>query len=109
MSKAAIATTIFLLAFALLIQNTCPKGFAGKSSLAAFCSRCPQEQAHRSAFEGATFSSIAKAPVHLPIYVLDIPSMQPAFRLSAISIPQPDITNTYKNTSPDELFQPPRA
>ncbi len=94
---------------ALLIQNTCPHGFAGKSSVASTCSHCPMKQEHKKVFEGTAFSSITKAPAHLPMYVLDTPNTKPAFQLAALATSQPVMPNTYKNAAPDELFQPPRA
>ena len=38
-----LRSIIFLLAFALLIQNTCPHGFAGKTAVARACTNCPYE------------------------------------------------------------------
>jgi len=98
-----------LLVIALLIQNTCPKGFAGKSTVTASCSHCPLKQAHKPVAESGKPGITSHAPVHLPMYVLDLPDTQPAFRLMAAASPQPAIPNTYKNTAPDELLQPPRA
>lgn len=97
------------LIIALLIQNTCPHGFAGKSSVAMSCSQCLQKQAHKAAFDATTLSSIAKAPAHLPMFVLDMPGTKPAFRFAVTTIPQPIIPNTYRNAAPKGLLQPPRA
>ena len=107
--KYRVSMILFLLIVALLVQNTCPQGFAGKSTVAASCSHCPQKHTHRLATEGNTLSSISPAPAHLPMYVLDVPSTRPIFRLVAAASPQPVIPNTYKNTAPDELLHPPRA
>jgi hypothetical protein len=107
--KHQISIVLFLLIFALLVQNTCPQGFAGKSTVAASCSHCPHKQAHKPAMEGNTISSISQAPAHLPMYVLASPNTQPTFRLVAIASLQPILPNTYKNTAPDELLHPPRA
>jgi hypothetical protein len=104
-----MTSLIFLLVAALFIQNTCPHGFAGKSTVAASCSHCPHKHTETQAMEGKAFSSISPAPVHLPMYVLDIPDTKPVFRLEATTSPQPAIPNTYKNTATDELLQPPRA
>ena len=104
-----ISIVLFLLIFALLVQNTCPQGFAGKSAVAASCSHCPQKQMHKPATEGDTLSSISHAPAHLPMYVLDIPNTQPTFRLIMTASSQPVIPNIYTNTAPDELLRPPRA
>jgi hypothetical protein len=100
---------LLLLIVALLIQNTCPQGFAGKSTVAASCSHCPQKQAHTPVSESDTLGSISHAPAHLPMYVLDIPNTQPTFRLIATASSQPVIPNIYTNTAPDERLHPPRA
>jgi len=100
---------ILLLMFTLLIQNTCPHGFAGKSSVTASCSQCPYKQTHAPATEGKALGSISNASAHLPMFVLDVPITKPIFRLTPIASPQPVIPNTYKNTAPDELLHPPRA
>ncbi len=109
MMRFQINIILLLLIFALLIQNTCPHGFAGKSTVALTCSHCPQKQAHKPASEGTIFSSITKTPAHLPIFVLDMSNTQPTFRLAAIDIPQQVIPNTYANAAPDELLKPPRS
>ncbi len=98
-----------LLVIGLLIQNACPKGLAGKSTVTASCSHCPLKQVHKPMTESGTPGITSHAPVHLPMYVLDMPDTQPAFLLMAATSPQPVISNTYKNTAPDELLQPPRA
>jgi len=104
-----ISILLFLLIFALLVQNTCPHGFAGKSTVASTCSHCPQKQTHKSATEGDRVSSISHAPAHLPMYVLDIPDTQPTFRLLMTASSPPVIPNIYTNTAPDELLHPPRT
>lgn len=104
-----IQIILLLLVFALLVQNTCPHGFAGKSTVAATCSHCPWKQMHNPPTETEQLSFASHPTAHLPIYVLDMPNTQPAFRLSAIASPQPVIPNTYKNATPDELLHPPRA
>ena len=98
-----------LLIVALLIQNTCPQGFAGKSTVAASCSRCPQMQVHTPPPENGLVSTASHPTARLPMYVLDIPSTQHLFRLMSIASPQPVIPSIYENNTPDELLPPPRA
>jgi len=98
-----------LLIFALLVQNTCPQGFAGKSTVTATCSHCPLKQTLKPAALGDKLGITSHAPRHLPMYVLDMPNTQPTFRLVAIASVHPFIPNTYKDTAPSELLQPPRA
>jgi hypothetical protein len=107
--KFRVSIILFFLISTLLVQNTCPKGFAGKSTVTASCSHCPLKQTCKPVTEGNTFSSISYASAHLPMYVLDLPSTQPIFRLAAIASSQPVTPTTYKNTAPDELLRPPRA
>lgn len=107
--RCRIYMLLSLLIIALLIQNTCPMGFAGKSTVASTCSHCPQKQSHKTFFQGSAFSSVTKAPAHLPMYVLDMPVTQPACRLAAVASPQPVIPYLYRSTAPAELLQPPRG
>ncbi len=107
--RSAISILLVLLSISLLIQNTCPQGRAGKSTVAASCGHCPMKQAHQPTPAAGKPVIVSHSPVHLPMYVLDIPNTRPSFRLAAIAIPQPVIPNTYKNTAPDEFLQPPRA
>ncbi len=105
----AVSAVIALLIFSLLIQNTCPHGFAGKSAVAASCSHCPMKGSHHQAPGSGKLSIFSHSTAHLPMYVLDLPNTRPIFRLAAIALPRPVVLNTYKNTAPDELLQPPRA
>ena len=100
---------IALLSLSLALQNTCPQGFAGKSSAAPTCGHCPHKPAHAAGVDLSVASLSAHSTAHPPMFLLDIPDTQPTFRLDALQVPQPVIPNTYKNTSPDELLQPPRA
>ncbi len=98
-----------LLIFALLIQNTCPQGLAGKSSVVSQCSHCPYKQQHRPAPTGGETGILSHATSHPPLFVLDIPDTRPTFGLAALATPKPVIPNAYKNAAPEELLQPPRA
>jgi hypothetical protein len=108
-----VLTVIFLLIVALLIQNTCPKGFAGKSTVvsASACSHCPHKHFNKPMplNDRIVVANASDAQAHLPLFVLDTPDTKPAFLLEATASPQPAIPNTYKNTAPDGLLQPPRA
>ncbi len=102
-------TIIALLIFALLIQNTCPHGFAGKSTVFASCSHCPHKQMFKSYGESGQLSIISNHMADMPLFVLEMPNPQPTFQLVLIASPQPIIPNSYKNTVPDELLRPPQA
>lgn len=107
--RISVYPILLLLITALFIQNTCPRGFSGKSTVVATCSHCPQKQMHRTITDGDNFSVISQPETRLPMYVLDLPGIQPAFRLASLASPRPVIPNTYKDTDPDELLQPPSA
>ena len=99
---------ILFLVFALLVQNTCPRGFAGRSTVFASCSHCPHKQMLKSPVETRP-GIISHGSVHLPLFVLEMPESQPALRLVSAPCPQPVIPNNYKNAFPDELLRPPQA
>jgi hypothetical protein len=102
-------TVIALLIFALLIQNTCPHGFAGRSMVLASCSHCPHKQMLKSQAEIGQLSVISTPLVHMPLFVLEMQNPHPAFRLMSVASLQPVMPNGYKNTLPDELLRPPHA
>ena len=102
-------TIIALLIFALLIQNTCPHGFAGKSTVFASCSQSLHKQMLNAHTERGQLNVISKHLVHMPLFVLEMPNSHPAFQLLPVASPQSVITNSYKKTLPDELLRPPHA
>jgi len=101
--------TIALLIFALLIQNTCPHGFAGKSTVFASCSQCPHKQMLKAHPENGQLNIISKYLVHMPLFVLEMPNSRPTFQFLSAASSQPAIPNSYKNTFPDELLRPPHV
>jgi hypothetical protein len=102
-------TIISFLVFALLIQNTCPFGMAGKSTVAASCSHCTHKQVLTPpSLDGqATIVSDHASP--FPLYVLAIPQPHPALRLMPAASPRSSIPNSYKDALPEEHLRPPRA
>ncbi len=102
---------IVVLAFALLIQNTCMHGYAGKSAVFASssCSHCPYKQMHKAPAANDRSSIISNHPDHLPLFVLEMPNPLPVFRLEPAAYPQPIILSAYKKSFPNELLRPPHA
>lgn len=101
---------IFLLVFALLIQNTCPFGAAGKSAVAASCGNCPLKHGFHPATAGGQKNLAPDAsPAHFPLYVFAVPKTVHVFQ------PQPAVSkptilaDRYKDALPEELLRPPRA
>jgi hypothetical protein len=100
---------IFILAFALLLQNTCPFGAAGKSTVALSCMNCPMHHSHIVIPGGqknlvADFSSI-----HFPLYVFAVPKTIHTFQLDPLKSMRFVLADNYKDISPEELLRPPRA
>ncbi len=100
---------IFILAFALLIQNTCPHGFAGKSSVAAACKNCPMKKHQSVTSEGQKTFSSNPSQVHFPLFVFAVPKTIHTFQLNPIEIVRPILIDRYKDALPDELLRPPQA
>jgi hypothetical protein len=100
---------IALLTFALLVQNTCPFGAAGKSSVAAACNHCPLQHNFTVSADGQKELVFDPSPVHYPLYVFSIPKTVHTFRPSPIQPAQPLLEDNYQDALPDELLRPPRA
>src|SRR5512143_3149541 len=60
---------ILLLALALLIQNTCPFGAAGKSTVSYACGHCQMKHAVTASPIGQKQLVSDSASVHFPLYV----------------------------------------
>jgi len=108
MMKARFQPIIFILAFALFIQNTCPFGAAGKSTVAASCGHCSLYQGFVIASGGQKNYVPPVTPVHFPPYVFSVPQMLHSFRLDPVKSAQP-VVDTYRNIAPGELLRPPGA
>ncbi len=100
---------IFILAFALLIQNTCPHGFAGKSSVAATCKHCPMKQHQNMTPDAQQKISSAQSQNHFPLFVFSVPKTIHTFQLSPVKTVRPVLADRYKDALPDELLRPPQA
>lgn len=135
--KLASWPIIFLLVFALLVQNTCLHGFAGMTSftgdhghcpamittvafpggqkipssdLPSNCGHCPSMTSTVASPDGPKLlSSDRHIPVNFPMYVFTVPKTALAVHLQRQRPPQPTLVNGYKDALPDELLKPPRA
>jgi len=101
---------IFLLSFALLIQNTCPFGAAGKSAVAsASCADCPLKHVVVVSQDGQNKLLSAVSAVHFPHYIFDVSETIPSLQISPITSEGPVLAKDYKDALPDELLRPPRT
>ena len=104
-----LRSIIFILAFALLIQNTCPFGAAGKSTVAESCKNCPMQHSLTVTTDGQKHLVSDASSVHFPLYVFAVPKTIHTFELDPIKSPRPVLADNYKDALPDELLRPPRA
>jgi hypothetical protein len=104
-----LRSIIFLLAFALLIQNTCPHGFAGKTAVARACANCPMKYNLMVQLDGQDKIASGAFSVHFPLYVFEAPKTVHTFQPESIKSARPVLASGYKNALPDELLRPPRA
>jgi hypothetical protein len=104
-----IRPIIALLAFALLIQNTCPFDIAGKSTVAAHCEHCPLK--YNNTVSANTKQNIVSVPlpIHYPLYVFSLPKTIHTFQLEPIQTIRPIMADSYNDAVPAELLRPPRA
>jgi hypothetical protein len=107
--RGTLRSIIFLLTLALLVQNTCPHGFAGKTSVARTCANCPMKHHFTAPPEAQGKVLSGASSVHFPLYVLEAPKMIFTFRLYPIKSARPVLANGYTDVLPDELLRPPRA
>ncbi len=97
-----------LLAFALLIQNTCPMGAAGKSMLVSSCGHCPMKHQGSISPEGQK-KLIVYPPIHFPLYIFSVPNNTHTFQLEHTVFTRPLLANGYVDASPGRLLRPPRS
>jgi hypothetical protein len=101
---------IFLLAFALLIQNTCPFGAAGKSTVAESCKNCPMHHSFTVTADNGHKLLVSDATsVHFPLFVFSVPKTIHTFQLNPIKTIRPVLADNYTDALPDELLRPPQA
>jgi hypothetical protein len=100
---------MLLLAFALLIQNTCPYNAAGKSSVTGACGNCPLKHTFTVASDAAKNLVNDASSVHYPLYVFSVPKTVHTFSLDPVKSVKPVLADRYKDALPDELLRPPRA
>lgn len=100
---------IFLLVFALLIQNTCPFGSAGKSAVFASCAHCPLQHNGIVSPHGQPNLVAGPQSAHFPLYVFAVPKTVHTSQFSPLSSARPVLADRYKDALPDELLRPPRA
>jgi hypothetical protein len=104
-----LRSIIFLLAFALLIQNTCLHGFAGKTAVTPVCANCPMKHNLMASPDGQDKIVSDSPSTHFPLFVFAVLKAVHTFQLEPITSSRPVLSDYYQDALPDELLRPPRA
>jgi hypothetical protein len=104
-----VTSIIFLLVFALLIQNTCPLGAAGKTSAATSCHTCPSNHGLSISTDGLMSVASDSSSIHFPLYVFAVSKTIHTFRLEPIKPKRLPIGSSYADALSSEFLRPPRA
>jgi len=107
--KLKLRSIIFLLAFALLIQNTCPMGAAGRSAVAASSKNCPLKHSFIVPTDGQENLVSDSLSVHFPMFVFAVPKMLHTFQFEPITSAEAVLAKSYRDALPEELLRPPRV
>ena len=107
--KPKLCSIIFLLAFALLIQNTCPMGAAGKSSVTASCRNCPLKHSFIVPTDGQKNIVTDSSSIHFPMFIFAVPKMLHTFQFEPIASAGAVLAKSYRDALPEELLRPPRV
>ncbi|MDA8100754.1 MAG: hypothetical protein M0042_14150 [Nitrospiraceae bacterium] len=106
-------SVILLLSFALLIQNTCPRGYAGKSMVSPACGHA---MAHCHMKPGTPAASDQKGDAvaqnfssHSPFFLFAVVQPVHIFRPEPVAAVPAAPETGYIDAFPDELLRPPRA
>jgi len=99
---------LFLLALSLILQNTCPYGFAAKTAFAAEHShQCPFH--HGKTKEQGTVNDNSSKAIH-PAFVMITPFVQPSVEGLPISTDYfPLLSDRYTNPFKEPRIKPPTA
>jgi hypothetical protein len=94
--KKSVITLLFLLSFSLILQNTCPHGFAGKTAFAALYTHTCPHQHHPIKGKSAVDDNLNKV---YSAFVMAFPFVKPAIQRFAL-------TSSYVSSSSDKYINP---
>jgi hypothetical protein len=100
---------IVLLAFALLVQNTCPFGAAGKTTVTSSCSNCPSKHGIIAVPDAQNNLVSDSSSIHFPLFIFAVPKTIHTFQLDPIKSERLIFADNYTDALPDGLLRPPRA
>ena len=109
MKAVALIVVSFVLVLSLLVQNTCPHGYAGKTSVVRTCGLCshkPDQTAMQTVKMEPTFQ---KLPSHPPLFVLAFQEKMHTFQPAPVETARAFLADRYQDAAPFELLRPPHA
>jgi hypothetical protein len=104
---AKLGSIIFILA--LILQNTCPFGAAGKTTVASACTHCPSKHSMVVLPDGQHKLVFDSSSIHFPLYIFAVPKTIHTFCLELINSSPTSFVEIYVDALPDEFLRPPRA
>ncbi len=107
--KVVAFTVSFVLALSLLVQNTCPHGFAGKTSVARACGHCPHKLDATPQKTAKMEPAVKKQAAHLPLFALAVQERTAALKPAPLETAPVSLSQPYRNAEPYELLRPPHA
>ena len=102
---------LFLLAFSLVLQNTCPYGFAAKTAFAApHTHDCPLKKDHHSPSKEGDSVDGNSGKVLFPAFVFSVPDVQTVILCSQVDVDYtPLSSDNYKDPFKEPSAKPPAA
>jgi hypothetical protein len=100
---------LVILVFALLIQNTCPFGAAGKTTVAASCDHCPSKHGIIAASDAQNNLVSDSSVIHFPLFIFADPKAIHTFQFFFTKSERPIFSDNYTDALPDGLLRPPRS
>ncbi len=103
----------FVLALSLLVQNTCPHGYAGKTSVIRACGHCPHKldrEAMKTVMQTVKLEpAVQKQASHPPLFVLAFQEKMHTLLPAPVQTAPAFLANRYQDAGLHELLRPPHA
>ncbi len=111
--KAVAVIVGFALALSLLVQNTCPHGYAGKTSVVRTCGHCPHQrdrEARKTVMQTVKMEpAVQKQVSHPPLFILAFQEKMHTFQPVPVETAPAFLAHRYQDAGPYELLRPPHA
>jgi hypothetical protein len=100
---------ILLIVIALFVQNTCPHGFAGKTTVMHSCDQCTFKQQHAPMTDRPARYTGGQAPMHYPLFLCSLPDSLYVLQPGPVRTLEAAIGGRYADVNPAEILRPPRS